>query len=107
LIPKIIGRDGRTIKKIEEKLGISIEVQPQVESLGKEVKFKIHETGAYIVLTFGKRFFGKNANIYINSEYLFTATIGRKGQIKVSKDSDLGKSLLRAIATKKGIRVFI
>ncbi|MBU3958051.1 MAG: hypothetical protein KKB25_03170, partial [Nanoarchaeota archaeon] len=39
---------------------------------------------------------GKNANIYIENEYLFTATVGRTGQIRVNKDSDLGKALLQA-----------
>jgi ATPase len=107
VIPKLIGKEGRTIKSIENKLGLSIEVQPIVESLGKEIKFDIHETGAYIVFSFEKRIAGKNANVYINSEYLFTATIGRTGQIKVSKGSDLGKALLRALTTKKQIKVFI
>jgi len=107
VIPKLIGKEGRTIKLIEDKLGLSIEVQPIVESLGREIKFDIHETGAYIVFSFEKRIAGKNANIYINGEYLFTATIGRTGQIKVSKGSDLGKSLLRALTTKKHVKVFI
>ena len=107
VIPKLIGRDGKTIKNIEDKLGISIEVQPLVESMGKEMEFDVNETGAYMVLAFDKKASGKNANIYIENEYLFSATIGRSGQIKVSKSSDLGKSLLRAITTKKQIRVFI
>jgi ATPase len=107
VIPKLIGRDGRTIKSIEDKLGISIEVQPIVESLGKEIEFDTHETGAYIVFTFEKKGAGKNANIYIENEYLFSATIGRAGQIKVSKGSDLGKSLIRALTTKKQIRIFV
>lgn len=107
IIPKIIGRDGKTIKSIEDKLGISIEVQPLVESMGKEIEFDVHETGAYIVFTFDKSSAGRNANIYIENEYLFSATIGRAGQIKVSKSSDLGKSLLRTITTKKQIKVFV
>ncbi|NIO44530.1 MAG: PIN domain-containing protein [Candidatus Aenigmarchaeota archaeon] len=107
VIPMLIGKEGKTIKSIEDKLGISIEVQPFVESLGKQVKFDIHETGAYIVFSFGKKIPGKNANIYVDNEYLFSATIGRSGQIKISKGSDLGKSLLRAITNKKEIKVFI
>ncbi len=71
------------------------------------MKFDIHETGAYIVFSFGKKIPGKNANIYVDNEYLFSATIGRSGQIKISKGSDLGKSLLRAITNKKEIKVFI
>jgi len=107
IIPRLIGKDGKTIKNIEDRLGISIEVQPIVESLGKEISFDVNETGAYIVLSFEKRISGKNANVYIESEYLFTATVGRSGQIKVSKGSDLGKALIRAITTKKTIRVFV
>jgi ATPase len=107
VIPRLIGKDGKTIKSIEDKLGISIEVQPMVESLGREIEFNINETGAYIVLTFESKIAGKNANVYVDNEYLFSATIGRAGQIKVSKDSDIGKALLRAIANKRAIKVFI
>jgi ATPase len=107
VIPKLIGKDGKTIKSIEDKLGVSIEVQPIVESLGKEITFNINETGAYIVLTFHDNTSGKNANVYVSDEYLFSATIGRSGQIKISKGSELGKSLLRAITGKKEIKVFI
>jgi ATPase len=106
-IPKLIGREGKTIKSIEDRLGVSIEVQPIVESLGKEAKFDINETGAYIVLSFDGKIAGKNANVYVSDEYLFSATIGRSGQIKISKNSDLGKSLLRTITSKKEIKVFI
>ena len=106
-IPRIIGKDGKTIKSIEDKLGVSIEVQPMVESLGKEISFDINETGAYVVFTFDGKIAGKNANVYLENEYLFSATVGRAGQIKVSKNSDLGKVLLRAIATRKEIKVFI
>ncbi len=107
VIAKIIGKEGKNIKKIEEKLGIKIEIEPAVETLKKEIGFDIDETGAYIVLQFDKKYSGKNANVYIEEEYLFTATIGRKGQIKVNKDSDLGKALLRALASNKKVRVFI
>jgi len=107
VIPRLIGKDGKTIKSIEDKLGVSIEVQPMVESLGREIDFNINETGAYIVFSFEKRIAGKNANVYVDNEYLFSATIGRAGQIKVSKNSDLGKELIRAMTNKKSIKVFI
>ncbi len=106
-IPRLIGKDGKVIKSIEDKLGVSIEVQPMVESLGNEMNFTINETGAYVVLSFESKIAGKNANVYVDNEYLFSATIGRSGQIKVSKSSDLGKVLLRAITSKKAIKVFI
>ena len=51
--------------------------------------------------------FHKNASIYIDNEYLFTATVGKKGEIKVGKDSEIGKALIRALASKKEIKVFV
>lgn len=107
IIPRLIGKEGKTIKSIEDKLGLSIDVQPMVESIGNEISFNINETGAYIVLSFEKRASGKNANVYVENEYLFSATIGRAGQIKVSKDSEIGKVLLRAITGRRLIKVFV
>ena len=40
-------------------------------------------------------------------EYLFSATVGGKSQIRVSKKSDLGRSLLRGLVSKQRIRVLI
>lgn len=107
VIPKLIGREGKTIEKIEKKLGVSIDVQPRIESLGREVRFDVGESGAYIILSFNKTLRGENANTYIKDEYLFTATVGKSGQIRISKNSDLGKRLINAIAAKKNIKVFI
>jgi len=107
VIPKIIGKNGKKIERIEKKLGISIDVEPKVEDLGKPVSFEVSDTGGYMVLSFKKSLKGKTANVYISGEYLFTATIGKNGQIKVSKDSDIGKELLRATTKKKPIEVFI
>lgn len=106
-IPKLIGRQGRTIDNIEKKLGVSIDVQPKIESLGNEVKFDVGESGAYIILSFNKTLRGENANTYLEDGYLFTATVGKTGQIRISKNSDLGKELINALAGKKDIKVFI
>ncbi len=107
VIPRIIGKEGKEVKKLEENLGIRIEISPKVETLGKEVKFELSESGAHFVFVFKPKLAGKNANVYINGEYLFTATIGRKGQIKVSKNSEIGKQLLVALSSGKRIKVFV
>ncbi|MEM5814230.1 MAG: PINc/VapC family ATPase [Candidatus Aenigmatarchaeota archaeon] len=106
-IPLIIGKEGKNIKKLEEELGISIDVEPAAANLGKQVDFELGEKGASVALFFNKHLSGKQASIYIENEYLFTATIGRRGDIKVGKDSDIGRQLIRAMAGKKEIKVFI
>lgn len=106
-IGKIIGRGGERIDEIEKRLGIHIEVQPKVQTLGREIEFKTGESGAYISLFYGKELRGKTADVYVDGDYLFSATIGKEGQIKVAKGSEAGKGLVNAMASKKEIKTFI
>jgi ATPase len=106
IIPRIIGKSGSTIKHLEERLGLSIEVLPKVSTFGKETQFDIEETGAYICFKFGERYTNKIANFYVGEEYLFSATIGKKGIVRVNKDSDIGKNVLKAIL-RQSLKVFV
>ncbi|MBI5347588.1 MAG: Flp pilus assembly complex ATPase component TadA [Candidatus Aenigmarchaeota archaeon] len=104
IIPRIIGKQGSTIKALEEQLGIGIEVMPKVSTLGEEVSFDLKETGAYLLFTLEKT--GKAANFYVGDQYIFSATVGKNGQIRIAKNSDTGKEILRGIV-KNEIRVFM
>jgi len=107
IVPILIGKKGVTINRLEEKLGIKLDVEPLAPSSGKEVQYEIKEVGNRFDITFDKDLTGKVANVYIGDEYLFSATVGKKSQIRVSKKSDLGKSLLRGLVSKQRIRVLI
>ncbi|MGD0422375.1 MAG: PINc/VapC family ATPase [Candidatus Bathyarchaeia archaeon] len=107
IVPILIGKKGVTINRLEEKLGIKLDVEPLAPSSGKEVQYEIKEVGNRFDITFDKDLTGKVANVYVGDEYLFSATVGKKSQIRVSKKSDLGKSLLRALVSKQRIRVLI
>ncbi len=105
-IPRIIGKKGATIKELEEKLGISIEISPKIATFGQKTDFRTEETGAYIVFSFASKDAGKIVNFYIEKEYLFSATIGKSNQIKVSKDSEIGRSVIKALV-KKELKAFV
>ncbi len=104
-IARLIGKKGQTIKELEEKLGVSIEVLPKVATLGKEADFDHEETGAYIVFSVHEKP-EKIANFYINGEYLFSATIGKNSQIRVAKNSDVGRDVMNAII-KNSLKIFV
>ncbi len=106
-IPILIGKKGATISKLEKSLGISIDVEPATPTGGSEVRFRIAEFGNRIDLEFDKKYVGQVASVYIDNEYLFSATIGKKSQIRVSKGSDLGKGLLRAKVGEKAIKILV
>ena len=106
-IPKVIGRGGQKINELEAELGLHIDVNSKISSLGKEVKFKLNEKGNSIDLTFRKSAKGKNVNVYVENQYIFSAIIGKKNSIKLNKSSDMGKSILSGILTNKEIKAII
>jgi ATPase len=107
VIPKLIGKEGNTISAIEKKLGIHIEVEPKVPAMGKGVDFQVSESGNSLEFSFDKRLVGKVASFYVEDKFLFSATVGKKGKIKVSKSSDIGKELIKSIVNKKRIKVLV
>ena len=106
LMARIIGKEGKNIKSLEEKLGIGIDDSPRIRSMGKMVHFNHSETGAYLVFDFSDKLFNKIANFYIDNEYLFSATIGKEGKVRVGKDSDIGHQVLAGLL-RKSLKVFI
>ncbi len=105
-IPVLIGKKGKTINELEERLGISIDVAPKVSTTGKAASFLYEETGAYLVFVFSEKLSGNVANFYVGDKYLFSATIGKAGQVRVTKDSDIGHEVLRALV-KDNLKAFI
>ena len=107
IVPRIIGRDGITVNELQKRLGIHIDIEPKIVALGKEINYKIDESGNSISFEFEKRMIEETASFYVEDKFLFSATIGKKAAIKVSKDSDIGRELLRAIVARKRIKVLI
>jgi ATPase len=105
-IAKIIGKKGETIKKLEEKLGVSIDILPKTKTLGRPVLFGEKDSGAGIILSFRERMHGKIVNFYSGEDYLFSATVGKKNQVRVDRSSDIGKSVLAAILNGR-LRAFV
>jgi ATPase len=107
VIPRLIGKDGSMISAVEDRLGIHIDVEPKIPTFGEEVNFGMNETGNSLEFVFDKRLIGKIASFYIDDNFLFSATIGKKSNIKVGKDSEIGSELIRVIVGKKKIKVLI
>lgn len=107
IIPRIIGREGSTITKLEKKLGVRLTVEPSSLETGEKVKFELNETRGNLDLAFHKQLVGKLANIYVEGAFLLSATIRRKARIRVAKNSDVGRAVLKALIERKEITVTV
>jgi len=104
-IPLLVGKRGATINELEKMLGIRIDVEPKLKSLGKDVQFDFGEAGNSVNIMFGDETIGRPVDVYVDDEYLFSAVVGKKARIKVSKKTDAGKKLIGAMITGRQIRV--
>lgn len=93
-IGRVLGKGGENIDRIEMGLGVHIDVRPfeEHESIGG---LKVEETKRHIILNL-QGHAGDTVDINVDGEFLFTATVGRRGDIKVTKGSDIAEELLRA-----------
>lgn len=104
-IPKLIGKKGKTIDDVEKKLGINIGVE-SLQSRAREEEVSsvdVEIAGNYVVLNFDKEFVGTPFDILVDEDYLFTATVGKKGNIKIKKDIELAKIILDALRQNRPI----
>lgn len=94
-IAGVIGKGGKNIDQIERKLGIHLDIREKEKKKGRgKVKHEIssfipavERSKKYVVLTV-KGLSGKIVDVYSGEDYLFTATVGRKGDVKIGKDID-------------------
>jgi len=99
-IPRLIGKKGKTIEEVEKRIGISIGVEPfQVRQIEEKFGVDVELAGHYVVLNFGNDNIGTPFDILVDGDYIFTATVGKKGTIKIKKDIELAAIILDAIKT--------
>jgi len=99
----LIGKKGRTIEKIEKKLGISIDVQEMETPSIRGKNLEVFETNEYVVISTDQ--LRKSVDIFINGDFLLTATTSKDGEIKINKKSELGNKLLDALELDQKIEV--
>ncbi len=100
-IPQIIGQGGERIDEIEEDLGLSITVEPRGASSQEELSFELDERGNSVVLEIGDEHSGTDVDIFDGEEFLFTATVGKDGEISLTKSSDMSERLVRSASNHK------
>jgi len=116
-ISYVIGKGGGRISDIEDRLGIDIDVRTLDErpgsadagSSGKELQpagevVQPEITARHVVIRLDEHV-GETVEVQADGEYLFTATVGRGGDIQISRGSAIAEELEDAIDRKQQITV--
>lgn len=112
-IGRLIGKGGETIREIEKEVGMSLDVQPLPEGFKQtsrsrknaEITPQVVRSKKSLILALPPEFADTDAEILVDDEVVLNATVSRKGEIRVKRDSPPGKEIADAYAAHRRIRV--
>ena len=98
-ISHVIGKGGENIDRLEDELGLDITVEPRKKTMKNGIDYQVEERGNSLIIQVGTDHSGNEVDVYDNEEFLFTATVGKNGEVSLTKESDLAGQILSAYET--------
>ncbi|MDC0155017.1 PINc/VapC family ATPase [Nitrosopumilus sp.] len=110
-IASIIGRGGSNIDEIEKFLKVHIDVvakdSEELSLTSNDLPFSFSESKTALLLTVNREFTSLHADIFVNGKFFTSVRIGKKGQIKIPKRSDIGRNLLNQTSSQNDIQLYL
>ena len=110
-IPSIIGKGGSNINEIEKLLKIHVDVVQKnsnhFSSMTNDLPFTFSESKTALLLTVGREYTSMHADIFVNDKYATSVRIGKKGQIKIPRRSDVARNLMSVASSQSDIQIFL
>ena len=110
-IASIIGRGGSNIDEIEKFLKVHIDVvakdSEDFSLTSNDLPFSFSESKTALLLTVNREFTSLHADIFLNGKFFTSVRIGKKGQIKIPKRSDIGRNLLNQTSSQNDIQLYL
>jgi ATPase len=105
--PRLIGKGGATVSELEDMLGVKIDVEAKIPTLGMEIEFDVSESGSSVNILVDDEVVGRTVDVYIEDDYILSSQVGKKARVKVDKRSDTGRKIVNAIIAGQEIKVFL
>jgi len=111
-VPAAIGKGGKNVSGIVNKLSVGIDIRPRSELEKPPSEEEVQLEGGFRIRTDRKQLAiiatehrGKIVDLFAGKEYLFTATVGEDGEIRLARNSTIAQEMMRRLSNKESIRV--
>jgi len=116
-VPAAIGKGGKNVSGIVNKLGIGIDIKPRSEfdrqqtqkpaaeeeiNLGGGIKIQTDKKQLTILAPSES---GRIVDVFAGKEYLFTATVNEQGEIHLAKNSSIAQEMIRRFTNNENIKL--
>ena len=116
-VPAAIGKGGKNIAAIVNKVGVGIDIRPQSNlektklpvspseeeiEVSEGIHIRIDKKQLAIISLENK---GKIVDVFAGREYLFTATVSETGEIHLAKNSTIAQEMIRRYEDGEPIRL--
>lgn len=108
----LIGKGGERIRELEKEAGLSLDVaalpedfKPAKKQKSAEVTPRIMRSKKDLILVLPPEFGDADAEILVEDEPVMNATVSRKGEIRVKRDSPPGREIADAYTNHRRVRV--
>jgi len=110
-ISSIIGKGGSNINEIEKFLKVHIDVVSKdsndFSQSSNSLPFTFSESKTALLLTVDKEYTSMHADVHVDDKYVTSVRIGKKGQIKIPKRSDVARNLMKLASSQNDIQLFL
>jgi ATPase len=115
-VPAAIGKGGKNVSAIVNKIGIGIDIKPRSEFDRQQAQPRADEEfnlgGGIKILTDKKQLTilapeqsGRIVDVFAGKEYLFTATVNETGEIHLAKNSSIAQEMIRRYTNNEVIKL--
>jgi ATPase len=111
-VPAAIGKGGKNVSGIVNKLSVGIDIRPRSELEKPVTEEEVQLEGGFRIRTDRKQLSiiapehrGKIVDLFAGKEYLFTATVSEDGEIRLARNSTIAQEMMRRLNNKETIRV--
>lgn len=116
-VPAAIGKGGKNIAAIVNKVGVGIDIRPnsekdRVPSVPSSGEEELHLAGGVRIRMDKKQLAiisaehsGRIVDVFAGKEYLFTATVNESGEIMLAKNSSIAQEMLKRYNEGGSIRL--
>ena len=110
-IASIIGRGGSNISELEKFLKVHIDVveknHEEFSPTSDGIPFSFSESKTSLLLLVDRDYTSMHADILVNEKFVSSVRIGKKGQIKIPKRSEIARDILNNSSSQNDIKIIL